>query len=200
MKGSMLRLSAAALAGVLFAAATAQADMMTKVGPGEGEVDIVAWPGYIERGANDKNYDWVTDFEKQTGCKVNAKTAGTSDEMVSLMNGGGFDLVTASGDATRAAHRRQDGAGGQYRPDPELEDPRPAAAERRLAYGGRPSLRRALSVGAERADVQHQGLQGSAEELERRLRGDDACPTASRTRAGSRPITGRSTSPMRPSI
>ena len=101
MKGSMLRLSAAALAGVLFAAATAQADMMTKVGPGEGEVDIVAWPGYIERGANDKNYDWVTDFEKQTGCKVNAKTAGTSDEMVSLMNGGGFDLVTASGDATR---------------------------------------------------------------------------------------------------
>jgi len=97
----MLRLSAAALAGVLFAAATAQADMMTKVGPGEGQVDIVAWPGYIERGANDKNYDWVTDFEKQTGCKVNAKTAGTSDEMVSLMNGGGFDLVTASGDATR---------------------------------------------------------------------------------------------------
>ena len=100
MKGSMLRLSAAALAGVLFAAVTAQADMMTKVGPGEGQVDIVAWPGYIERGANDKNYDWVTDFEKQTGCKVNAKTAGTSDEMVSLMNGGGFDLVTASGDAS----------------------------------------------------------------------------------------------------
>ena len=84
MKGSMLRLSAAMVAGVLFAAATAEADMMTKVGPGEGELDIVAWPGYIERGANDKNYDWVTDFEKQTGCKVNAKTAGTSDEMVSL--------------------------------------------------------------------------------------------------------------------
>ena len=121
MKGSMLRLSAAALAGVLFAAVTAQADMMTKVGPGEGEVDIVAWPGYIERGANDKNYDWVTDFEKQTGCKVNVKTAGTSDEMVSLMNGGGFDLVTASGDATRAPHRRQHGAGDQHRADPELE-------------------------------------------------------------------------------
>ena len=25
-------------------------DMPTKVGPGEGEVDIVAWVGYIERG------------------------------------------------------------------------------------------------------------------------------------------------------
>ena len=70
------------------------------VGKGEGQVDIVAWPGYIERGDSDKNYDWVTDFEKKTGCKVNVKTAGTSDEMVALMNEGGFDLVTASGDAS----------------------------------------------------------------------------------------------------
>jgi putative spermidine/putrescine transport system substrate-binding protein len=66
----------------------------------EGVVDIVAWPGYIERGGTDKNYDWVTDFEKRTGCKVNVKTANTSDEMVALMNEGGFDLVTASGDAS----------------------------------------------------------------------------------------------------
>ncbi|HEX2696761.1 MAG TPA: ABC transporter substrate-binding protein, partial [Anaerolineales bacterium] len=67
---------------------------------GEGEVDIVAWPGYIERGANDPNYDWVTGFEKETGCKVNVKDAATSDEMVQLINSGGFDLVTASGDAS----------------------------------------------------------------------------------------------------
>ena len=65
----------------------------------EGALDIVAWPGYIERGASDKNYDWVSQFEKDTGCKVNVKTAGTSDEMVSLMTQGGYDLVTASGDA-----------------------------------------------------------------------------------------------------
>jgi putative spermidine/putrescine transport system substrate-binding protein len=71
-----------------------------EIGAGEGQVDIVAWPGYIERGETDKNYDWVTDFEKKTGCKVNVKTAGTSDEMVALMNEGGFDLVTASGDAS----------------------------------------------------------------------------------------------------
>jgi len=70
------------------------------IGPGEGVVDIVAWPGYIERGETDKAYDWVTGFEKQTGCKVRVKTAGTSDEMVALMNQGGFDLVTASGDAS----------------------------------------------------------------------------------------------------
>ncbi|WP_448558513.1 ABC transporter substrate-binding protein [Tistrella mobilis] len=76
------------------------AEMMKALGPGEGRVDIVAWPGYIERGDTDKNYDWVTGFEEKTGCKVNVKTAGTSDEMVALMNEGGFDLVTASGDAS----------------------------------------------------------------------------------------------------
>jgi len=73
---------------------------MEKIGKGEGAVDIVAWPGYIERGETDKNYDWVSAFEKKTGCKVRVKTAGTSDEMVALMNEGGFDLVTASGDAS----------------------------------------------------------------------------------------------------
>lgn len=70
------------------------------LGAGEGAVSIVAWPGYIERGETDKGYDWVTRFEKQTGCKVTVKTAATSDEMVALMNEGGFDVVTASGDAS----------------------------------------------------------------------------------------------------
>ena len=67
---------------------------------GEGVLDIIAWPGYIERGDTDKAYDWVTGFEKETGCEVRVKTAATSDEMVSLMAKGGYDLVTASGDAS----------------------------------------------------------------------------------------------------
>ena len=70
------------------------------IGAGEGEVAIISWAGYIERGETDANYDWVTQFEKDTGCKVTNKTAATSDEMVALMNEGGFDLVTASGDAS----------------------------------------------------------------------------------------------------
>ena len=93
-----LTLATAAALGVGLGAA--QAAPLQKVGKGEGRVDIVAWPGYIERGETDKNFDWVTSFEKKTGCKVNIKTAGTSDEMVALMNEGGFDLVTASGDAS----------------------------------------------------------------------------------------------------
>jgi putative spermidine/putrescine transport system substrate-binding protein len=92
--------TAAVAAAFAFGAAVAHAAPPAKVGKGEGQVDIVAWPGYIERGDTDKNFDWVTGFEKKTGCKVKVKTAGTSDEMVALMNEGGFDLVTASGDAS----------------------------------------------------------------------------------------------------
>ena len=89
------------IAAVTAACGIAAAQEMKKnVGAGEGQVDIVAWPGYIERGESDKAYDWVTGFEKETGCKVTVKTAATSDEMVTLMNQGGFDLVTASGDAS----------------------------------------------------------------------------------------------------
>ena len=69
-------------------------------GDPEGEVSIIAWAGYIERGETDPAFDWVTDFEAETGCMVSVKTAATSDEMVALMNEGGFDLVTASGDAS----------------------------------------------------------------------------------------------------
>ena len=90
--------------GLALAAATAvplsAADMMTELGAGEGTVSIVAWPGYIERGETDAAFDWVTKFEAATSCKVEIKTANTSDEMVALMNEGGFDLVTASGDAS----------------------------------------------------------------------------------------------------
>ncbi|MCB1495644.1 MAG: ABC transporter substrate-binding protein [Bauldia sp.] len=93
--------SCTALAVIMsFAGQAVAAEMMMELGDGEGQVDIVAWPGYIERGETDAAYDWVTDFEKETGCKVNVKTANTSDEMVALMNEGGFDLVTASGDAS----------------------------------------------------------------------------------------------------
>lgn len=90
-----------ALGTALLASTSLQAAQPLKaVGAGEGQLDIVAWPGYIERGESDKAYDWVSGFEKETGCKVSVKTAATSDEMVSLMTKGGYDLVTASGDAS----------------------------------------------------------------------------------------------------
>lgn len=73
------------------------------IGEGEGSLNLIAWAGYAEDGSNDKNYDWVTPFEDETGCKVEVKYANTSDEMVTLMRQGGgstYDGVSASGDAT----------------------------------------------------------------------------------------------------
>ncbi|MGP3953060.1 ABC transporter substrate-binding protein [Streptomyces sp. 7N604] len=74
--------------------------MHKKLGAGEGQVNIIAWAGYAEDGSNDPEADWVHPFEKKTGCQVNTKVAGTSDEMVSLMKTGQYDTVSASGDAT----------------------------------------------------------------------------------------------------
>jgi putative spermidine/putrescine transport system substrate-binding protein len=75
-------------------------EALKSLGQGEGQVNVVAWAGYAEDGSNDKTVDWVHPFEKETGCKVNVKVAGTSDEMVSLMKTGEYDTVSASGDAS----------------------------------------------------------------------------------------------------
>jgi putative spermidine/putrescine transport system substrate-binding protein len=74
--------------------------MMQQLGEGEGELNIVGWAGYAEDGSTDPSVDWVTPFEKETGCQVSFKTGNTSDEMVTLMRTGQYDGVSASGDAT----------------------------------------------------------------------------------------------------
>jgi putative spermidine/putrescine transport system substrate-binding protein len=66
----------------------------------EGQVSILAWPGYVEDGSNDPAVDWVTPFTDDTGCKVTVKTFGTSDEALNLMKTGDYDVVSASGDAS----------------------------------------------------------------------------------------------------
>ena len=66
------------------------------IGPGEGQLDLVAWAGYTED-------DWVKPFEQQTGCKVDVKYGTDSGDMVNLMTQGGgslYDGVSASGDAS----------------------------------------------------------------------------------------------------
>ncbi|HEY2689923.1 MAG TPA: ABC transporter substrate-binding protein [Streptosporangiaceae bacterium] len=74
---------------------TANLPVLKKIGKGEGQLNLIAWEGYLDP-------LWVKPFEQQTGCQVNAKYAGSSDEMVTLMkNGGGgqYDMVSSSGDA-----------------------------------------------------------------------------------------------------
>jgi putative spermidine/putrescine transport system substrate-binding protein len=71
-----------------------------ELGEMEGSVSILAWPGYVEDGSNDPAVDWVTPFEEETGCMVESKTYGTSDEAFTLMKTGDYDVVAASGDAS----------------------------------------------------------------------------------------------------
>ena len=103
-------LLAVAMVSIVFAAGcgdddddggeAASSDLPTEVGQPEGELNLVAWAGYVEDGSTDPKVDWVTDFEKETGCQVNVKIGNTSDEMVQLMRTGQYDAVSASGDAS----------------------------------------------------------------------------------------------------
>lgn len=72
----------------------------TELGEGEGQVSILAWPGYVEDGSNDPAVDWVSAFEDKTGCEVTSKTYGTSDEAFNLFKSGEYDVIAASGDAS----------------------------------------------------------------------------------------------------
>jgi putative spermidine/putrescine transport system substrate-binding protein len=74
--------------------------MATTLPPAEDELNLVIWAGYAEDGSSDPDYDWVTPFEKDTGCKVNSTDGRDSANMVSLMATGQYDGVSASGDAT----------------------------------------------------------------------------------------------------
>ena len=105
MRGKIL--SASALAGVsaLVLAGCAGGDqaglsldnvpdipMVEELGDFESELNIVNWSGFVEPA-------WTDEFTATTGCVVNSRVAGTSDEMVQLMRTGEYDIVSASGDA-----------------------------------------------------------------------------------------------------
>jgi putative spermidine/putrescine transport system substrate-binding protein len=57
----------------------------------EGQVNVVQWAGYAQ----------LTDeFKAATGCTVNTKDGGSSDDMISLIQTGEYDGVSASGNAS----------------------------------------------------------------------------------------------------
>jgi putative spermidine/putrescine transport system substrate-binding protein len=110
--GASLVLAAAALPATTLAQGASPAfpvplvpgiDLSAVGGPGEGQLDLIAWVGYVESGQNLPEYDWVTAFQDQTGCQVNVKIDDTSDQMVTdLRSGSGdtYDGLSASGDAS----------------------------------------------------------------------------------------------------
>ena len=85
------------------AAGSPAASLPTALGSTQGQtINVLAWPGYVENGSTDKAVDWVTDFQKSSGCTVVPKIFGTSDEAYTLMstNPEQYDVISASGDAS----------------------------------------------------------------------------------------------------
>ena len=98
-------LALTALVAVVLAACSgtggsAAPSLPTTVGEGEGELNLIIWAGYAERGEVDPNFDWVTPFEEETGCKVNTTDQTDSSNAVSLMQSGDYDGGAFSGNAT----------------------------------------------------------------------------------------------------
>jgi putative spermidine/putrescine transport system substrate-binding protein len=92
--GKRHAIAAVLLAGVVAALVVPAAGIGAK--QAGGTLKMIGWDGYLD-------VKWVKPFEKQSGCKVQAKIATTSDEMVALMRSGGggqYDMVSASGDAS----------------------------------------------------------------------------------------------------
>ncbi|HUG94820.1 MAG TPA: extracellular solute-binding protein [Pleomorphomonadaceae bacterium] len=81
-------------------ASPAPSGMLEQLGEGEGELNLIIWPGYAERGEIVEAFDWVTPFEDETGCIVNTTAMTDSNNGVSLMQSGEYDGISASGDAT----------------------------------------------------------------------------------------------------
>ena len=73
---------------------------LKEIGKGEGALNLIIWEGYAERGANDPVYDWVTPFEKETGCIVKTTSMTDSPNGVQLLQSGQYDGGSFSGDAS----------------------------------------------------------------------------------------------------
>ena len=149
-------------------------------------------PGYAEDGSTDPKVDWVTPFEKETGCQVNVKIGNTSDEMVTLMRTGQYDVVSASGDADAAADRRRRRRAGQHRRWSRTTPTSSGAQGPAVEHASTACTTASPRPRRQHPDVAHRQGHAGADSWERRLR-----QRTRPTRARSRPTTPRSTSPTR---
>jgi len=87
------------------------------IGKGEGSLSMLAMPGYADKSV-------VGPFERTTGCKVAIQYTSSSDELTTLMRGGGagIDVVSASGDASLRLIRDGDVAQLNIRLIPSWKD------------------------------------------------------------------------------
>lgn len=75
------------------------AGWLEALGAGEGQLNLIIWPGYAERGEYE-GFNWVDPFEAETGCKVNVTAMTDSNNGVQLLQSGQYDGGSFSGDAS----------------------------------------------------------------------------------------------------
>ena len=75
-------------------------EMLSELGEPEGELNLVIWAGYAEDGSAYPEFDWVTPFEEETGCQVNATVQADSATGVQMLQSGEYDGGSFSGNAT----------------------------------------------------------------------------------------------------
>ncbi len=82
-------------------AGAATATAAASPGAARGTLHLIVPPGPVQNGNVDPRIDWVTPFEKQSGCKVVLKNATTDAEAIHYLTAPGFsyDGVLASPEA-----------------------------------------------------------------------------------------------------
>jgi len=102
---------AGALAGVVLLAACGDEPRETRepepvvvldeIGEPEGELQLLAFAGYVEDGSSDPEFDWVLPFQRATGCAVSVRYVDSGEEIVGRLGRTAtrYDGATVPGDA-----------------------------------------------------------------------------------------------------
>jgi putative spermidine/putrescine transport system substrate-binding protein len=105
----------AALAATLLLAASCSDDaepppaadpvvVLDEIGESEGELSLLALAGYVEDGSSDTEFDWVTPFQRESGCAVRVRYVDSGEEVVQLLTreDAEFDGASVPGDVAGA--------------------------------------------------------------------------------------------------
>ncbi|WP_329425260.1 ABC transporter substrate-binding protein [Streptosporangium sp. NBC_01495] len=68
------------------------------IGRGEGTLRVLTFQGYVEYGGTSSRVNWLTPFERETGCVVRLDRVRTSEEMAARFATGAYDAVSPAPD------------------------------------------------------------------------------------------------------
>jgi putative spermidine/putrescine transport system substrate-binding protein len=71
---------------------------LQRLGALEDQLNLLVLPGYAEDGSGKAELDWVTPFERRSGCDVTSTVASSPGRVGRLMRSGRYDGVSARGD------------------------------------------------------------------------------------------------------